>query len=141
MNVPTGKLVENEDFQLLLVFNGSSEEACVSCSCGIKVQLTKRAENFSLSNFYKHMKSKTCAMIKKKKLTNTNAHDDLTTTIDIASFDDDEDDDGIASPNVSVNEQMRSSTASITTDAISQTSSSKRSTISSVKVSSKRQRI
>ena len=66
MNIPNGKLIENEDFQLLFIFNGSSEEACISCSCGVKVQLTKLRQNFQLGNYYKHLKSKSCIMMKKK---------------------------------------------------------------------------
>jgi len=65
LNITT--LIENEDFKLLLT-NGLSEEACILCSCGAKVHLTKVRQNFSLSNYYKHLKSKSCNMIKKKKV-------------------------------------------------------------------------
>lgn len=51
MNIPNGKLIENEDFQLLFVFNGSSEEACISCSCGVEVRLTKDRHFRSLPFF------------------------------------------------------------------------------------------
>ncbi len=36
-NLQNGKLIENEDFRLLIGLNRSSEEACISCSCGIKM--------------------------------------------------------------------------------------------------------
>jgi len=67
-NIPNGKLIENQDFQLSNIFNGSSEEASVFCSCGVKVQIAKVHENFSLSKYYKHIKPKSCGMIKKKNL-------------------------------------------------------------------------
>ena len=66
-NIKNTPLMENEDFKILFITNGSSEEACILCSCRAKVHLTKLRQNFSLSNYYKHMKSKSCIMIKKKK--------------------------------------------------------------------------
>ncbi|CAF1087941.1 unnamed protein product [Adineta steineri] len=55
-----GNLIENEDYKLLIAFNGTSEEACITCFCGVKVRLTRVRENFSLSNYYKHLKTKSC---------------------------------------------------------------------------------
>ncbi|CAF1609232.1 unnamed protein product [Rotaria magnacalcarata] len=48
INVSVGALTENEDFQLFIVSNGTDKEASISCSCGIKVQLTKNHHTFSL---------------------------------------------------------------------------------------------
>lgn len=64
-------LIENEDFKLLHT-QGPSEGICIICSCHIKVHLTRVRQHFSLSNYYKHLKSKKCAMIKKKKIINVN---------------------------------------------------------------------
>ncbi|CAF3392085.1 unnamed protein product [Rotaria socialis] len=50
INVSVGALTENEDFQLFIVSNGTDEEASISCSCGIKVQLTKNHHTFSLNS-------------------------------------------------------------------------------------------
>ncbi|CAF3458826.1 unnamed protein product [Rotaria socialis] len=50
INVSVGALTENEDFQLFIVSNGTDEEASISCSCGIKVQLTKNHQTFSLND-------------------------------------------------------------------------------------------
>ncbi|CAF3726224.1 unnamed protein product [Rotaria socialis] len=50
INVSVGALTENEDFQLFIVSNGTDEEASISCSCGIKVQLTKNHHTFSLND-------------------------------------------------------------------------------------------
>jgi hypothetical protein len=135
MNIPNGKLIENEDFQLLFVFNGSSEEACISCSCGVKVQLTKVRENFSLSNYYKHVKSKSCIMMKKKKITSCNANDEPNITDDHESFDDE------TSQNISVANHAQSSTSSATIDTtVSTYKLFKRSTIPENNVLSKKQR-
>ncbi len=75
INSTNENLIENDDFKVLIVFNGSSEEALISCSCGVKVHLTKCRESFSLSNYYKRIKSKSCTMIKKKKITSGNVND------------------------------------------------------------------
>ncbi|CAF4613301.1 unnamed protein product [Rotaria sp. Silwood2] len=90
MNISNEKLIENEDFQVFISFNGLSEEACISCSCGIKVQLSQVRENFSMSNYYKHLKSKRCMMIKKKKITTCNINDDSNTIDDQELVDIDE---------------------------------------------------
>ncbi|CAF4590015.1 unnamed protein product, partial [Rotaria sp. Silwood2] len=84
LNIRNTSLIENEDFKILFITNGSSEEACILCSCRAKVHLTKFRQNFSLSNYYKHMKSKSCTMIKKKKIINC-------TTDDQSNIDDDHD--------------------------------------------------
>lgn len=133
MNIPNGKLIENEDFKLLFVFNESSEQACISCSCGVKVQLTKLGENFSLSNYYKHVKSKSCIMMKKKRISNSNTNDESIVTVDQESFDDE------ASENNSIANQTQSSVSSITTTSYID-KLLKRSTISENNSLSKKQR-
>lgn len=64
--IPNGELVENEDFRLLIGGNESDIPASISCSCGINIQLGVIRGNISLSNYYKHLKSKWC--IRKKKI-------------------------------------------------------------------------
>lgn len=80
MRISHGTLIENTDFTLSLVCNDAIEEANFSCSCGTKVQLGKYRNTFSLSNYYKHLKSKACTMMKKKKTPDTHT--------DHESFDD-----------------------------------------------------
>jgi hypothetical protein len=63
--MPNGKLIENEHFRLLIGGNESDSPISISCSCGIKIQLGNTRGNISLSNYYKHLKSKKC-VIKKK---------------------------------------------------------------------------
>jgi hypothetical protein len=85
LNITT--LIENEDFKLLLT-NGSSEAACILCLCGAKVHLTKVRQNFSLSNYYKHLKSTSCTMIKKRKMINCINNDQSNINDDHDSSDD-----------------------------------------------------
>lgn len=66
IGITNGRLIESKDFDLLICGKGSSSTASISCSCGIKVQLSNYRENFSLSNYYKHLKSKTCILKRKK---------------------------------------------------------------------------
>jgi len=88
MRISHGTLIENTDFTLSLVCNDAIEEANFSCSCGTKVQLGKYRNTFSLSNYYKHLKSKACTMMKKKKTPDTHTDHELTVSMDHESFDD-----------------------------------------------------
>ncbi|CAF3040302.1 unnamed protein product [Rotaria sp. Silwood2] len=63
--IPNVKLTENEDFWLLIGDDETDTPPSISCSCGIKVQLGVIRGSISLSNYYKHLKSKSC-IIKKK---------------------------------------------------------------------------
>ncbi|CAF3895676.1 unnamed protein product, partial [Rotaria sp. Silwood1] len=65
-DIRNGKLIENEDFRLSIGGNDSDISTSISCSCGINIQLGSIHGNISLSNYYKHLKSKNC--IKKKKI-------------------------------------------------------------------------
>ena len=46
LNASTADLIEGQDYRLLLTFNGSTEEACISCSCAVRVQLSRLRETF-----------------------------------------------------------------------------------------------
>ncbi|CAF3572326.1 unnamed protein product [Rotaria socialis] len=107
MNMSNSKLIGNQDFQLAIVSNGSSSEASICCSCGVKVQLTRVCFNFSLSNFYKHIRSKNCIMMKKKKITPNDADE-------LNSLDEYELTDDTTSQAVSINELAQGSASSIT---------------------------
>ncbi|CAF1052004.1 unnamed protein product [Adineta steineri] len=150
-----GNLIENEDYKLLIAFNGTSEEACITCFCGVKlliafngtseeacitcfcgvkVRLTRVRENFSLSNYYKHLKTKSCVMMKKKKITSSPNNDSNI-------IDDDELIDDETPPTISNINHIQPSASSITFDTVDNANkSSKRSTISPNKGSSKKQR-
>jgi len=67
INLPNGNFIENVDFKLTIILDQSAEDARMTCSCGVRVQLGKERRNFSLSNFYKHIKSSRCTMIKNKR--------------------------------------------------------------------------
>ena len=74
MNISSGKLIENKDFKIFL---GSNKSATLLCSCGVRINLTKDRSTFFLSNFYKHIKSKRCVMMKKKKSNCQNDSQDI----------------------------------------------------------------
>lgn len=88
MNVINEKLIENESFKLSIVSNDLTEEAYFLCSCKIKIYLTKTRDTFSLSNYYKHLKSKSCNMMKKRKINDSHANDESFVTLDAESLDD-----------------------------------------------------
>lgn len=109
LNVVNRKLIIDKDFWLTLVGNELSEDAYILCSCSIKVQLTKLRETFSLSNYYKHLRSKSCMMMRKKRISGCDINDPSVVTIDQQSFDDE------ALQNNSISNQTQSFTSSIST--------------------------
>ena len=68
MNTADTRLIDNEDYRVSISLDRSREQAVITCSCGVKVRLTKDRSTFSLSNYYKHLKSKSCAMMKKRRV-------------------------------------------------------------------------
>ncbi|CAF2756206.1 unnamed protein product [Rotaria sp. Silwood2] len=77
-NLSNEKFVENVDYKLTLVLNQASEEAFISCSCGVRVNLGKERRHFSLSNYYKHIKSTKCTMVynRRKSMTNNRSNEE-----------------------------------------------------------------
>jgi hypothetical protein len=84
--IPNGKLIENEDFRLSISCNESCKAATTSCSCGINIQLGSFRGNFSLSNFYKHLKSKKRAT-KKKRISGSVDNDESNEIVNQTSID------------------------------------------------------
>lgn len=79
------KLVENQDFRLLIGDDETGTPPTILCSCRIKVHLGIIRGSISLSNYYKHLRSKSC-VIKKKILKHTN--DESTEIVDDESSND-----------------------------------------------------
>ena len=140
MDLPDDNLIENQDFKLSLISNGLSEEAHISCSCGVKIRLTQDRQHFSLSNYYKHIKSMRCFMMKKKKkkkkrMTDTRVNDESKWNDEHESSEDE------TSSNTSIGDDTRTSDSMITVDATpKKNTSSKRSSVLQSKATSKRQR-
>jgi hypothetical protein len=67
LNLSNENLIEGTDYTLTLLFNQASQEAFISCACGVRINLPKEREHFSLSNYYKHIKTTRCTMMKNKK--------------------------------------------------------------------------
>ena len=72
ININDAILSENDDYKIFFDFNGQTHNVYIICSCRVKVQLVKNNEHFSLSNYYKHLKTTSCLMMKKKKRNNLN---------------------------------------------------------------------
>ena len=68
LDISNQQLVENDDFQFSFVTSGGVEQVVVSCLCGVKIHLPKADDRYSLSNYYKHIKTTGCTIIKKKKV-------------------------------------------------------------------------
>ena len=135
LNLPTATFVVEKDFQVALAFNGASDEARIICSCGARVQLTKMREHFSLSNYYKHVKSKSCTMMKNKRADHARAHD--TSSV----VDDEETPDDIAAPSAATAAPVDHSSHRLITTASSTADSSKRLKVSHSQAMAKRIRI
>ena len=137
LNASTADLIEGQDYRLLLTFNGSTEEACISCSCAVRVQLSRLRETFSLSNYYKHLKSKHCTMMKiKKKAVDSIINDESDAT------DDEETLDSTGSASAPSAPSARSSTSpNVLAASVSAEASTKRSDVVESKTKSKRSRV
>ncbi|CAF4715224.1 unnamed protein product, partial [Rotaria sp. Silwood2] len=77
-NLSNEKFVKNVDYKLTLVLNQASEEAFISCSCGVRVNLGKERRHVSLSNYYKHIKSTKCIMAhnRRKSMANNRSNEE-----------------------------------------------------------------
>ena len=67
LNLSNENLIEGIDHTFTLLFNQVSQEAFISCACGVRINLPKEREHFSLSNYYEHIKTTRCIMMKNKK--------------------------------------------------------------------------
>lgn len=67
LNLAKDKLIEGTDYKLNLSLNQGSNEVVILCSCGVRINLPKERIHFSLSNYYKHIKTSKCTMMKKKR--------------------------------------------------------------------------
>ncbi|CAF1181230.1 unnamed protein product [Didymodactylos carnosus] len=58
-----------DDYKLYINNDTENLEASIRCNCGVKLNLFKLKNRtfFQLSNFYAHLKSKKCSMMKQKK--------------------------------------------------------------------------
>ena len=136
LDIPNQQLVENEDFQFSFVVSGGAEQVVLSCLCGVKFHLPKSGQRYSLSNYYKHIKTTSCIMMKKKRAAEQNVTDPSSSTSPSAHRDEEQ------SENEPVVQRIPSSNSSIivarTTNMESLT---KRSQDSDKQISSKRKRI
>ena len=79
LNLPNLKLEEGSDFSLSIPSN-TKEFARIRCGCRVSATLSRQGDKFQLSNYYRHLKSGKCSMLKSKHSNNTD--DDAASTND-----------------------------------------------------------
>jgi hypothetical protein len=55
------------DYIISITNNNNVFEGVMRCKCGVRIRLRKRDGRFQITNFYKHLRSATCSMMKEKK--------------------------------------------------------------------------
>jgi hypothetical protein len=133
LKISNGKFIENEDFRLNIVSDGL---ATLICSCGVRVKLTKDRSTFSLSNVYKHLRSKRCATMKKKRVRSPNDEQDMDASDDLPSTED-----SVSQDPTVINHSVSSASSSVTAITVATPTSSKRSGSSNSLMSHKIQRV
>jgi hypothetical protein len=69
-------LIEGDNYQLIVMLTDTYEIAKIKCGCGSKVSLVKVRKNFQMSNFYKHLMSRSCTMMNKGSSKTTSSEKD-----------------------------------------------------------------
>lgn len=77
LDLPDLKLIEGADFSLIMTSN-TSDCARILCGCRASATLTRQGNTFQLSNYYRHLKSGKCSMLKSKRSNSADDHADLT---------------------------------------------------------------
>lgn len=67
LGAPDGILTDGEDFSISFIADTPSVHVRLLCSCGVKIQLVRYGEHFTLTNYYKHLRKTKCSVVKKKK--------------------------------------------------------------------------
>ncbi|CAF3876645.1 unnamed protein product [Rotaria sp. Silwood1] len=61
------ELKPDVDYTISITDNNNVIEGVIKCKCGARIRLRKRDGKFQITNFYKHLRSATCFVIKEKK--------------------------------------------------------------------------
>ncbi|CAF0875260.1 unnamed protein product [Didymodactylos carnosus] len=61
------KLDEPDNYKLVITNTNGKLNASITCQCGSLIKLFRNRTYFQLSNFYNHLKSDKCTMIKSKQ--------------------------------------------------------------------------
>ena len=61
------ELMPDIDFTLNIKCNENDFEGLIKCKCGTRIRLMKKDDRFQITNFYKHLRSVSCSMMKAKK--------------------------------------------------------------------------
>ena len=65
------ELTPDVDYTLTISDNDDDIQGVIKCKCGVKIKLRKIDNRFQMTNFYKHLRSLTCSMIREKKKKNS----------------------------------------------------------------------
>ncbi|CAF1482401.1 unnamed protein product [Adineta steineri] len=102
------QLVPDIDYKINITHDNNVLQGIIICNCGTRVKLRTRSGKFQITNFYKHLRTPSCSMMKEKKKNyneqnqstdntndndciNTTDNDDDNTDNDVDNMDDDVD--------------------------------------------------
>ncbi|CAF1651499.1 unnamed protein product, partial [Didymodactylos carnosus] len=54
------------DYTISITDNNNVFGGAMKCKCGVRIRLRKRDGRFQITNFYKHLRSATCSMMREK---------------------------------------------------------------------------
>jgi hypothetical protein len=61
------ELKPDVDYTISITDNNNVIEGAIKCRCGTRIRLNRRDGKFQITNFYKHLRSATCFVMKEKK--------------------------------------------------------------------------
>ncbi|CAF4661368.1 unnamed protein product, partial [Didymodactylos carnosus] len=67
LSLDNSKLDEPDNYKLVIINISGTLDASITCQCGSLIKFCRNRTYFQLSNFYNHLKSDKCTMIKSKQ--------------------------------------------------------------------------
>ncbi len=61
------ELIPDIDYTISIKFNNNVVEGVVNCKCGVRIKLRTRNDKLQITNFYKHLRTPSCSMMREKK--------------------------------------------------------------------------
>ncbi|CAF4339400.1 unnamed protein product, partial [Rotaria magnacalcarata] len=61
------ELIPDIDYTINITFNNNVVEGVVNCKCGVQIKLRTRNGKLKITNFYKHLRTPSCSMMREKK--------------------------------------------------------------------------
>jgi hypothetical protein len=60
------ELKPDVDYTISISDDNNIIEGTVKCKCGVRIKLRKRSDKFQITNFYKHLRTSSCSMMREK---------------------------------------------------------------------------